>query len=325
MIKVTSQIVINELMRRGIPVEIVTEVPFVVLKYLHNGKWHLLRSTMPEATSALGRLICDQKFLATTLALQHDIPAPKTVIYASNAEAVAFMAMHGSIVVKPVAAAHGRGVTVGVATKTALEQAIVFAAAASDNGAILLQERVSGSDLRMLVIGGHFAAAACRVPANVTGDGARTIRELIKHENATNPERGENDEKRFAKIDLDAAARFLGRKLDSVVPPKGENVTVVGTANIGAGGHAVDYTGQVPAVVIAAAERFARMTQVVACGVDFIWNEATGNFYFIEANACPGFNLHVQPSEGASRSVDKKFVDALLGVAPLAWDEADKN
>ncbi len=197
--------------------------------------------------------------------------------------------------------------------------------ASSASNVVLLQQKVVGSDLRILVVGGRFVAAARRIPASVVGDGKKTVRELILHENQTNPERGENDEKRLSKINVDASERFLGSKLDSVIPAKGQEVTVVGTANIGAGGRAVDYTDKVPAKIIAAAEAFAQKVKVVACGVDFIWNEETGDYYFIEGNACPGFCLHIAPAEGTSRPVDKYFVDALLGVTPLVWQTTDKR
>lgn len=319
MIKVTTRIVMDELKRRGIPVEIVTQQPVVLLRYFFEGTWHLLRSTMPETTSAVGRAICDEKLLSAAVATAADIPVPVTAIYTKMEEAMAFMRQHGSIVVKPPDAAHGHGVTVGVTDAGALQRAVDFAVAASDSETVLLQQKITGSDLRMLVIAGKFVAATCRIPASVVGDGKQTIRELIERENATNPERGENDEKRLSLISLDASERFLGTALDTVIPAEGEEVTVVGTANIGAGGRAKDYTDIVPAEIIAAAETFARTVKVITCGVDFIWDEDTGEFFFIEGNACPGFCLHIEPAEGTPRPVDRYFVDALLGKVIPTW------
>jgi len=324
MIKVTSRIVINELERRDVPVEVISESPYTLLRYFHKGSWHLLRSTLPETSSAVGRGVCDQKYVSFKLATANGIPVPETKVYTSYEEARAFMQKHGSIVVKPSDAAHGHGVTVGVATEGALRRAVNFAMASSSNGVVLLQQKVDGSDLRMLVIGGRFVAATRRIPASVTGDGKKTLRELIRYENETNPERGENDEKRLSLISLDASERFLGSRLDSEIPAANEKVTVVGTANIGAGGLAMDYTDNVPAEIIAAAETFAQTVKIIACGVDFIWSEETGKFYFIEGNACPGFCLHIEPAVGTSRPVDRHFVDVLLGVTEPTWATAEK-
>jgi cyanophycin synthetase len=320
MLKVTTKIVMNELIRRGLQVEVITEAPHALLRYFHDGAWHLLHSTLPPVSSATGKVICDQKYVATTLAKRYAIPVPATEAFTTLEVAQEFLKKYGQIVVKPADAAHGNGITVGVGSDQALKTALTFAREASLGGGIILQQMVGGSDLRMLVIDGKFVAAARRIPAAVIGDGRQTIRELIAQENATNPERGENDEKRLAKINLAASERFLGAQLDTMIPKKGEEVTVVGTANIGAGGRAVDYTDAVSAELIADAEKFAQLVQIFACGVDFIWNETAGQYYFIEGNSCPGFNLHIEPSEGISRPVDKYFVDALLGEPEWARD-----
>lgn len=311
MLKITTRRVLDEFDRRGITYEIITEAPHALVRYRHAGGWHLLHSTMPEYTSGSGKIICDQKLVATTLATLYDIPVPTTEDYSGMDAAREFLARHGDIVVKPADGAHGNGITVSV-TAEGLQAAVDLALVAAGAGGVLLQKRVTGSDLRVLVIGGRFAAASRRVPASVTGDGTSTVRQLIEQENATNPERGTNDEKRLSIISLQASERYLGGKLDSLVPAAGEQLTVVGTANIGAGGHAVDYTDILTPEIIADAEKFARLVRVAACGVDFIWDEDAGKHYFIEGNACPGMNLHIEPAEGTPRRTDALFVDFLL-------------
>lgn len=326
MIKVTTQIMIDELERRGVPVEVVTEEPFMVLRYFYQGSWHMLRSVVPESTTATGKMICDEKRVAAAVAKQCSVPVPDAMTYTTMKEALDFMARHDQVVVKPVDGGHGNAVTVGITTEPKLAEAIMLAIESSKKGEALLQQRVAGHDLRVLIIGGYFAAATRRVPAGVTGDGVSTIRQLIERENETNPDRGENDEKRLAKIDIEVSERYLGEKLDNEVPADGEEVTVVGVSNIGAGGMSVDYTDQVPADMIADAERFARTVRVAACGVDFMWDRETGEYYFIEANTSPGmYSMHLHPGEGPGQPVDKLFVDMLLGDTPLAWEVQTAN
>lgn len=322
MLKVTSRIVKAELERRSVRVEVITEAPVALMRYFHNDKWHLLHSTLPEFSTGVGRVICDQKYVSTALAKLNGIPVPETVAYSDMDSAIEFMKRRGRIVVKPADSAHGSGITVGVKGENQLRRALELAQASALNGTVLLQQMVSGSDLRILVIGGKYAATARRIPAEVIGDGERTLRQLIEHENATNPERGVNDEKRLAIIDMNAAERFLGDRLDSEVPVNGKLVTVVGTANIGAGGRAVDYTDKITPELIEAAEKFARAVKVAACGVDFMWDEETSEFYFIEGNATPGFCLHIEPSEGESHRVDEKFVDFILAQPDHEWQQA---
>jgi cyanophycin synthetase len=323
MIKITTRRVIEEFERRGIPLEIITEKPYALMRYKLNGEWHLLHSTMPEYSAASGKIICDQKGMATELARQNDIPVPLTVRADDEAALADFLGRFESFVVKPADGAHGRGVTVG-ATKQTMATAIELAAQFAGPGGVILQQRVSGSDLRILVIGGRMVAVSRRIPAGVVGDGERTLRQLIDNENETNPERGYDDEKRFSKISLESAERFLGEELDSRIPAAGEQVTVVGTANIGAGGYAIDYTDQIAPEIQQAAEKFARLVSIAVCGVDFMWDEQSGEYYFIEANACPGFNLHIQPTEGKSRPVNRYFVDFLMAQKGLVWKGSER-
>jgi cyanophycin synthetase len=312
MIKSTSKMILEELLRRGFKAEVAVDDRFTLLRYFHDGAWQYLQSSMPHSSSAVGKLICDHKDLAAAVASQLDIPQPGTMVYIDHPTALAFMRKHGRIVVKPVDAAHGNGVTVGVDTDEQLTKAVQVAQSAAQGTTIILQQQVTGVDLRILIIDGTYVACAKREPAKVLGDGIHTLRELILHENDTNPERGHDYQLRLNKIDLDASERFLGDALDATTPAAGEEAPVVGTANIGTGGQAVDYTDRLPADLIEAAERFARATQIVACGVDFMWDEQANTYHFIEANACPSFYLHTAPSEGRGRPVEKAFVDALL-------------
>jgi hypothetical protein len=120
-----------ELARRGVPVEVVTESPYVVLRYFFEDAWHLLRCTLPEMSSAVGQGVCNEKYTSSVVAVANGIAVPETIVYTTYPEAVAFMSKHGEIVVKPSNAAHGHGVSVGVSGDAALRHALDFAAAAA--------------------------------------------------------------------------------------------------------------------------------------------------------------------------------------------------
>ncbi len=70
---------------------------------------------------------------------------------------------------------------------------------------VLVEENVQGKDFRFLVVGTHLVAAACRIPAQVTGDGVHTVAELVAREN-TNPRRGDNHALNLSKIPLDTVS-----------------------------------------------------------------------------------------------------------------------
>jgi len=283
-----------------------------LLLFNYGGKLRAISGVSPDMTGATGRTIANNKYASFVVANQLGIPVPETVEYDDVVQAEAFLAKHGTVVVKPLDAAHGKGVRTGITSNGVLHEFAAKAKAESD--AVLLQQQVSGDDLRVLIIDGKLAAVAQREPAAVVGDGERTISQLIDHENDTNALRGVNYEKPLNRIDKQAATDFIGETGLARVPAQGEQVRVVGTANIGTGGYAINKTNEVPAGLVAHAIRFADETRAFVCGVDFLYDTEAGKWYFIEANSSPNFGLHMWPSVGEPVDVATQFVDALLAV-----------
>ena len=88
---------------------------------------------------------------------------------------------------------------------------------------------------------------------------------------------------------------------------------VVGTANIGSGGVAVNRTGQLPAELVQSAVMIAKALNLFICGVDFMYDKARETWHFIEINSSPSFGLHLWPHEGEPVDVTGAYVNALLG------------
>lgn len=313
MLKITTRSIVDELKSRGVPVEILEE-RYGLVRYRVGDQWRLLRSSITDEASWLGGFIARDKRITHALLEDEDLRQPATVSFENEALALGFMNHHEQIVVKPTDGGHGNGVTVGVRTESALHRAIVVAKQASRGGEVILQEQVSGNDIRVLIIGGSFAAGALRIPAEVTGDGEHTIRQLIDLENNDNVKRGNNYSKRLNFIDHEAAERFLGERIDNGVPAQGEVVRVAGPANIGAGGTSVNVTDKIPAGIIKKAERVAELLKLPTCGVDFMVSDAedAASYRFIEVNACPSFGLHLFPAVGEPEPVAEAFVNHLL-------------
>ncbi|HSE60758.1 MAG TPA: hypothetical protein VLA88_00520 [Candidatus Saccharimonadales bacterium] len=313
-LKTTAKAILEELQARGVEAEVVN-AEAGLLRYRKGGEWRLLRSSTPDSSSFTGGYISDRKPLANDMAASLGVPVPASCIVATDdlAPALELLKQHLPLVVKPSDGAHGNGVTVGVATKEQLKAAVAKAKEHTIKGKVVVQEQVSGDDVRVLVIGSKTIAAAHRLPAKVIGDGKRTIRELIMFENENDPDRGINYEKKLNNIDLAAAERFLGERLDQDIPGNGERVQVVGTANIGTGGEAHDVTDSVLSSPLAGyAEQLATALRLDTAGVDFLWDQKTGDVHFIEINACPSFGMHLMPVHGKPRNVAKDFVDFLL-------------
>lgn len=309
--RTTSRSVYDELIARGIPVQYqqVGETSFFLFPY--RDTMHVMTGISTDLSSSTSRTICNNKDITTVLGQALGVHMPATMVYETDETAHQFLEEHQSIVVKPADSAHGNGVTINVTTPELLATAIERAREFANRDRVILQQQVTGNDYRVLVIDGEAVAVCERVPASVAGDGVHSIAELIETENATNPRRGHNYEKPLNVIDTDAVRVFLGDKINTI-PAADEIVAVVGTANMGTGGKAINRTDQVPLGMKAEAERLAATIGAFTCGVDFMYDPARDAYYLIELNSSPSFGLHHAPSEGEPIDVAKVFVDKLL-------------
>lgn len=305
----TTDLIIAELQKRNYKCTTIptTEGADYVVFTNEQGERRYMRGATTDKSNVVAYRIAADKFLTGQIADKVGVPIPKTALYTSDDEATAFLAENSRIVVKPLDASHGNGVTVDVVAVDKMMAAIERAKGFSDS--VVLQQQVSGRDLRLLYIDGKLCAAACRRPATVRGDGQRTLKELIEMNNAL-PDRGVNYQKKYNVIPLEVAELYLGERFTSYVPKPNEEVQVVGTANIGTGGSAQDVTDDLPAEIIEHGARLVKELRVEVCGVDFL--EGPDGYFLIEINASPNFSLHHFPHEGKPRDVAATFVDWLL-------------
>ena len=110
------------------------------------------------------------------------------------------------VVVKPLDANHGRGVTTNIGSAKELEEAYDKAKEHSDG--VIVETYLEGLDHRLLVVNGQLVAAAKRVPAHVRGDGSSSVEELVENVNA-DPRRGVGHEKVLTRISLDQQADLM--------------------------------------------------------------------------------------------------------------------
>ena len=219
------------------------------------------------------------------------------------------------VVVKPSGGGKGIGVTVGVADAAQLREA--FARARESSASPVLVERfVPGDDHRLLVVGGRLIAAARRLPAQVTGDGTRTVAELVDIVNS-DPRRGEGFESPLVRVTIDdEALRVLASRglAPGSIPAAGERVVLRGMANVSQGGTAEDVTKIVHPDNRWMAETIAEAMRFDVTGIDFLtpdisrsWKDVGGGV--CEVNAIPGFRPHLLAGPPAST-----IADAILGL-----------
>ena len=307
--------IVEEARRRGIP----------VLK-LEDGYWQLghgarqqrIEATLTGRTGAIGVGIADDKQRTKRLLAKAGVPvAGGDAVRTLEGALEVARELGWPVVLKPLVGNHGRGITVGV--RSPEEMAAAFARAQQAHPRVLVERMLAGSDFRLLVIGHRFVAAARRDPAQVRGDGVRTVAQLVEAENA-DPRRGDGHENVLSRIVVDDATLALlarqGISLDAV-PEAGRVVLLKTTANLSTGGTATDVTDEVHPDVREMAERISHVVGLDVCGVDVVAPhlraplEETGGGV-CEVNAAPGFRMHLAPSAGRPRDVAAPVVDALF-------------
>lgn len=268
-----------------------------------DGKKLQVASSTPPTTNVFALRLADNKLMSYELMKGIGVPQPETKALRNPEEAAELLAKYGKVVVKPADGAHGRGVTVGLTRMDQIDEAIKKAEAASPEMklAIIQPQLPPGAlEQRVICIGYKFVVAIARIPARVTGDGRRTLGELIENENKTlrsAPYQGE-----LAWIDEAAAEKYLGERIHEI-PAQGERVRVVGTCNIGQGGTAEDCSEELTPGLRELAEKIARGAELPVVGIDFYGDQV------IELNACP--SLYYPTGDAAATKAVKAYIDYL--------------
>lgn len=299
---VYAQILVDEARRRGIRVDILDD-DLGLFRLTHGGVSVVCRESLTERTSAIAFLLCDDKRLTRRTLAQAGFRVPRQRDARTLEHAQEALRAWGRVVVKPARGEQGRGITVDVTDEATLARAWERARAVCPD--VIVEEYVAGRDLRIIVIGHRFVAAAERRPAAVTGDGRSTVGELVARRNEELAARTGGE----CRIPVDEArrvARQAGYSWDDVLPA-GVNLPVTKTANVHTGGTIHDVTDQVSPALRAVAEEASRVLNIPVVGFDFIVPDPAGTDYVIlEANERPGLANH-EPQPTAERFIDVLF------------------
>jgi len=298
-----GRIIVDEARRRGIEVNVI-DAEQGYFELISGGRAIVCRESLSELTSAIAMSRCDNKIVTLRLLRNAGIKVPGQIIATNSKDNTTFLAEHKTIVVKPLDAEQGHGITVAVETENEMEQAIILAEKYGSD--VILEEYVKGQDLRVIVIDFKFVAAAIRKPATVRGNGQKTILELIekqsrRRQTATGGE---------SRIPLDAETERCINKRNyklSDVLPKGKVLQVRETANLHTGGTIHDVTKKLHPSLVVASEKAARALDIPVVGLDFLVPDVTKKAYVvIEANERPGLANH-EPQPTAERFIDFLF------------------
>ncbi|HYB80436.1 MAG TPA: N-acetylglutaminylglutamine synthetase, partial [Mycobacterium sp.] len=162
-----ARIIADEAMRRGIWVEVL-DAETGEMRLTHGGRSVITRESLSEFTSAIAMCRCDDKRLTRRLVSEAGIAVPRARLATLDDDDYAFLIEVGEVVVKPTRGEQGKGITVGVlADHGPDELAAAVARAREQHPEVLIEQRVAGSDLRLVVIDGRVVAAALRMPPEI--------------------------------------------------------------------------------------------------------------------------------------------------------------
>lgn len=302
--------------KRGLPCETMRG-PY--LRLGQGASQRLMYASMTDNTSLAASQLARNKHRTNVLLAQLHLPVARQIKVFTTEEALAAAETLGyPVVIKPLKEKQATGVTVGIASAEAVATAFAHAKHANQrtDQHVIVEDFVRGHAHRLLVVGRRFVAALRTIPPTVTGDGLRTIAELVDELNR-DPMR---DGVRLFKVPLDDNLErdlaLTGYRLSDVLG-KEETVAVRSAANVAIGGLHTDVTDSVHRDNQEMAIRASEAIGLDVAGIDFV-TEDVGCSYkdvggaIIEVNARPGLCMHTWPRFGKSRPVAAAVLDLVF-------------
>jgi len=313
-------LLLREAVRRGVAFDILDRGQnFIRLKRDQN--IHYVRqATKTSLDNYASILVMENKVITKQILEEHGIRVPKGLDYTDKISAKAGFQYfrEKAVVIKPKLTNFGLGITIlkSNSDRSVFERAVDIAY--DFDSSILIEEFIEGKEFRFFVMADEVVGILHRVPANVTGDGIQTIRELVTEKNK-DPLRGKGYHTPLEKIQMGEAEQMFLQAQDKdfeSIPGNSETVFLRENSNISTGGDSIDFTDDIPESYKQIAVKAAQALNVKITGLDMIIpdykHEATDdNYAIIELNFNPAIHIHCHPYKGKNRRLNEKLLDLL--------------
>ncbi|MEK7771420.1 MAG: acetate--CoA ligase family protein, partial [Pseudomonadota bacterium] len=267
-----------------------------------------------DRTPAIAESISRDKDLTKSLLQSCGVPVPEGRIVESAEDAwEAANDIGMPVVIKPCDGNHGRGVFIELTRREEIQSA--YHIALREGTDVLVERYITGTEHRLLIVGGKLIAATRGDSVSIIGDGISTVIELIESQINSDPRRGTTEDHPLNLIRLDSAAQMeivhQGYHSDSIVPA-GTKVLIQRNGN-----HAFDVTDEVHPSTASIASLAARIIGLDIAGIDLVVNDISRPLSeqggaIVEVNAGPSLLMHIKPAVGTPRPVGKAIVDHLF-------------
>ena len=318
-LELSTQILLKAAIKNGVKFEILDrEENFISLE--KDGKIEYVKqATKTSLDSYVTMLIMENKVVTKKVLEKEKVVVPQGKDYFNIEEARRDYRKYGAgTVIKPKSTNFGLGITIfkDDFSKEDYEKALEIAF--KEDNSILIEKFIKGKEYRIFVIEDEVVGILHRVPANVKGDGERSIKELVQEKNL-DPLRGVGYKTPLEKIRLeDSEKLFLkgqGLTID-YIPKRNEVIYLRENSNISTGGDSLDYTDDILDVYKEIAVKASKAVGAKICGVDMMIEDIknpnpNGNYAIIELNFNPAIHIHCYPYKGKNRNLGEKILKAL--------------
>ena len=242
--------------------------------------------------------IAGNKALSQQLLRESDFPTPRfrLIERADGPCLVGLLSELGGVVVcKPAHGAGGRAITTGIETASELRGAIRRARRVSP--AVIVEEQVKGENYRLLYLGGRLIDAIHRGRPTVVGDGRRSIRELVRAENASRAASAPASSLSLLRVNSAMKHYLRARNMGmGTIPEKGAKVVLSDVVNQNAARDNYSMGLELPEKFLSLGARLRRCLPVDFLGVDIISPDIAdpeAGYFINEINTTPAFHHHV--------------------------------
>ncbi len=320
-LELSTQVLIEEAIKRGYEVNVLDWTSNFIAITSNNRTEYIKQATKTSLDNYVAIMIMENKYITNKLLREKGLNTPKGIKISNdyNLNEIYLKFKERKIVVKPLTTNFGLGISIldEKYTINKLEQAITLAL--NEDSEVLIEEFIKGEEYRFLIIGDEVIGILNRIPANVVGNGKKTIKELVEDKNQS-PLRGENYSKPLQKIKLGEIEKFVlsqqGFTFESI-PKENKVIYLRENSNVSNGGEPIDVTDEVHESYKALAIKASKTLGVNVTGLDMIIeniNDAANekNHSIIELNFNPALHIHKYPAKGNSRNGAKKILDMLF-------------
>ncbi|MHC5228590.1 bifunctional glutamate--cysteine ligase GshA/glutathione synthetase GshB [Enterococcus sp. LJL99] len=312
--ELSTQLFLFDSIQKGIAFEVLDEQD-QFLKLKHNDHIEYVKNAnMTGKDSYIVPLMMENKIVTKKVLAEAGFTVPQGDEFDAfeRAEFAYDKYSEKAFVIKPKSTNYGIGISIFKDGASLADYTEALKIAFNEDTSVLIEEFIPGTEYRFFVLDGEVHAILLRVPANVIGDGVRSVEALVAEKNL-DPLRGTNHRSPLELIELGAVEKLMLKEqnlLITSVPEQGQVVYLRENSNVSTGGDSIDVTDELAESYKQIAIDAVAALGAKVCGIDLIipdknvpGSKHSKTYGIIEANFNPAMHMHMYPYRGKNRQL----------------------